>query len=101
VRSNPATGELITFVEILGVLKVGGLFAKSAPPAVALEHIYAYDLSTKTDRSAEFVMDAAEFNKQNWNTIGLGANEGDALRSHFRTALEIFADYYRRRFTTT
>lgn len=98
-RSVPGTGELIVYVEILGILKVGGVFAKSPAPALALEHIYAFDLLGKADRSSEFSIDAAEFERQDWSRVGLGPTDAEALREHFRGALDLFIDHYRNRFT--
>lgn len=100
VRSVPSTGELIAYVELLGVLKVGGVFAKSPPPAIALEYIYAHDLLEKRDRSNEFSIDDAAFTRQNWQAVGLGPSDAGMLRDHFRSALDIFVDHYRKRFST-
>ena len=96
VRSVPATGELIAYVEILGTLKIGGLFADGAP-GYALEHIYAYDLIQKADRSGEFSVDPVVFDTKNWRTVGLGPVDVDALREHFRIALNELAEIYYRR----
>ena len=49
VVSVPSTGELIAYVEILSILRVGGVFAKARPPVVAFEHIYTYDLQGKSE----------------------------------------------------
>lgn len=98
VRSVPSTGELIAYMEILGVLKVGGLFAKSPAPAMPLEYIYAYDIVAKADRSAEFTVDEAVFEHQSWKTVGLGPTDADALKEHFRNALQTFVEHYERRF---
>jgi hypothetical protein len=96
VRSVPKTGELIAFVEILGLLKIGGVFANGGQ-GVELEHIYAYDLLEKRDRSGEFKIDPAIFEKQDWRKIGLGPTDGAALRAHFLKAqLELSALYYAR-----
>jgi hypothetical protein len=73
VRSVPSTGELIAYVEVMGVVKVGGVFASGSDHF--LEHIYAYDLSTKADRSNEFSIDAAVFQKQDWRKVGLGTDQ--------------------------
>jgi hypothetical protein len=99
VRSVPSTGELIAYAEVLGMLKVGGLFARSPNPGYVLEHIYAYDLLGKTERSSEFSIDGAEFDRQNWRSVGLGATDAEALRDHFKGALNIFVDHYKRRFS--
>lgn len=100
VRSVPASGELIAYVEILGMLKVGGLFAASSRPSDLITHIYAYDVLSRTDRSSEFLIDAAEFEKQDWSTVGLGVTDAAKLRDHFRDALDtIFVQRYRNRFT--
>ncbi|MBE0619154.1 MAG: HNH endonuclease [Burkholderiales bacterium] len=101
VRSVPATGELIAYVEILGILKVGGIFAKSPRPGFALEHIYVHDVRQETDRSNEFSIDGAEFDRQDWKTVGLSPADAIALRAHFRKALEIFIHYYQQRFRAT
>lgn len=100
VRSVQNTGELIAYVEILGVLKVGGIFAKSLTPACELEHIYAYDLTQKADRSNEYSIDSSIFDHQNWRSVGLGPTDaGEPLRDHFNDTLVILTNYYRRRFT--
>ncbi len=99
-RSVPGTGELIVYVEILGILRIGGVFAKSPVPALAMEHIYAFDLLGKTDRSSDFSIDAAEFDGQDWSRTGLGPTDAEALREHFRGALDLFIDHYRNRFTS-
>ena len=99
VRSIPSTGELIAYVEILGILKIGGIFARSLhPPAAALEHIYVYDLTSETDRSAEFSVNAAVFEAQDWSSTGLGPDRADQLRAHFLDAANILIEHYRRRF---
>lgn len=100
VRSVPTTGELIAYVEILGMLKIGGLFAKSPNPGYRIEHIYVLDVLQRKERSAEFSIDGAEFDRQNWHTVGLGPSDSQALRDHFKNALQIFVDHYCRRFQT-
>ena len=99
VRSVPSTGELIAYVETLGILKVGGLFAKSQTPGYELEHIYAYDLTRKADRSSEYSIDSSVFDRQNWLSVGLGPTDADLLRDHFKYALDILTNHYRRRFS--
>lgn len=98
VRSVPSTGEPIAYVEILGVVKLGGVFAKSPAPSMALEHIYVHDVLGKADRSSEYSIDAAEFERQNWHQIGLGPTDSQALRTHFSNALELFVNHYQNRF---
>jgi hypothetical protein len=96
VRSVPKTGELIAYVEILGLLKIGGVFAEGQK-GFALEHIYAHDLLGKRDRSAEFSINPAIFDAQDWENAGLGPKDWQALRNHFRAAqLELSALYYAR-----
>jgi hypothetical protein len=99
VRSVPCTGELIVYVEILGVLKVGGVLAKSPAPAIPIEHIYALDLLSKTDRSGEYKIDATEFDRQDWSKVGLAPADTAALNARFSDAIELFVDHYRNRFT--
>ena len=100
VRSIPSTGGLIAYVEILGILKIGGLFAKGPYPGNELEHIYAYDTCVKRERTSEFSIDPSIFEHQNWSTIGLGPTDVSELKSHFRGALNIFVAHYRRRFSS-
>ena len=64
VRSVPCTGELIAYVEILGVLRVGGRLAKARTSSDLVEHIYAYDLDSQSDRSREFSISAPQFEHQ-------------------------------------
>ena len=99
-RSVPATGEMIAYVEILGILRVGGLFAKAKAPSMVIEHIYAYDLASRADRSGEFAIDTGEFESQQWQTVGLAPTDYEALRKHFKAALGIFEVHYRQRFQT-
>ncbi|WP_429032535.1 HNH endonuclease [Bradyrhizobium sp. I1.14.4] len=102
VRSVPATGKLIAFIEILGMLKVGGVFADAGGPSVLIEHIYAYDVLGQLDRSSEFSIDPAEFEGQDWKSIGLGVADAEQLRDHFRDELEkVFAERYRQRFAAS
>ncbi|WLD99920.1 HNH endonuclease [Agrobacterium leguminum] len=99
VRSIPSTGELIAYVEILGVLKVGGVFAAAPPPGYPLEYIYAYDVPGRRDASADFSIDASTFEQQNWRKVGLGPSDAEALRKHFlKTAERIFGQHYQARF---
>ncbi|OQW54877.1 MAG: hypothetical protein A4S14_14590 [Proteobacteria bacterium SG_bin9] len=96
-RSVPATGELIVYVEILGVLKVGGLFAKGLP-GHELEHVYAYDLAQKAERSSEFTINGALFDVQDWRKAGLGIADAPALRAHFGDVLTSLSEiYYKQR----
>lgn len=100
-RSVPETGKLIAFIEILGMLKIGGIFADAGGPCVLIEHIYAYDVLGKKDRSSEFSIDATEFEKQDWNKVGLGITDAARLRDHFRVAMEtVFVQRYRDRFAS-
>lgn len=99
VRNIPTTGKLIVYVEILGVLKVGGLFAATSGPSELIEHIYAYDVLGRVDRSSDFSIDGAEFEKQDWNNIGLSPADAARLRNHFCDELGAnFVQHYRNRF---
>jgi hypothetical protein len=99
LRSVPATGKLIAYVEILGVLRVGGVFAATDGPSELIEHIYVYDVTRKEDRSGEFSIDSIEFDRQDWRTVGLGTADSERLRDYFRTATEkTWLPYYRARF---
>jgi hypothetical protein len=99
VRSVPSTGELIAYVEILGVLKVGGLFAKSPRPGYKLEHIYVYDLIQERERSEEFTIDPFAFEPQDWNAIGVGPN-GEGAPALMSAALETLVAHYQRKFSS-
>ncbi|MDW3098675.1 MAG: HNH endonuclease [Alphaproteobacteria bacterium] len=101
IRSVPSTGELIAYIEILGVLKVGGLFAKADGPTELIEQIYVYDLCSNAERSDEFVINPFEFEGQDWDSVGLGPTEAEGLREHFFGALETtFAKHYVARFAS-
>jgi hypothetical protein len=100
VRSVPHSGKLIAYAEILGVLRVGGLWAEAGGPVNLIEHIYAFDLESQSDRSSEFSISAAEFERQNWKAIGLGPEEADALNDHFLSRVEnVLGTVYRKRFS--
>ncbi|KAI95196.1 hypothetical protein T281_06870 [Rhodomicrobium udaipurense JA643] len=102
VRSVPSTGELIGYVEILGMLQIGGIFASAGGPAVEIEHIYVHDVIGKRDRSAEYSIDKNVFDRQNWRTVGRGPTlqDADALKAHFRRRLEnVFVRRYHNRFS--
>lgn len=103
VRSIPYSGKLIAYVEILNMLRVGGLFADAGRPTKELfESIYVYDLSKKSDRSAEFSIDPSSFEQQDWKIVGLGVSDEEDLRTHFEVRLEeVFEQYYRQRFSST
>jgi hypothetical protein len=94
LRAVPTSGHLVAFVEVMGTLKIGGVIAHLRP-GQTMEHIYAYDLLEKKDRSAEFSISPQTFDAQNWKTMGLTPKDGDALRSHFHDALQRLADLYR------
>ncbi len=101
IRSIPATGKLIAYVEILGLLKVGGIFADAGGPVDLLEHVYVYDVLGKIDRSAEFSIESAEFDRQDWTGVGLGPTDVQALKEHFHSSIEgIFVRHYEERFAT-
>jgi hypothetical protein len=101
VRSVPQTGKLIAYVEILGMLKIGGVFADAGGPVELVEHVYVYDVIGKADRSSEFQIDSRQFEKQDWSSVGLGPEDVQALADHFRKALESnFVRHYSERFST-
>jgi HNH endonuclease len=102
VRSVPATGELIAYVEILGILRIGGIFASAGGPAAKIEHVYAFDLLSGADRSTEFSIDPVLFERQDWRKIGLGPTIPDtpALTADFMKKLEnVFVRRYMDRFS--
>ncbi len=99
IRSVPHTGEMIAFVEVMGILRVGGLFASAGGASELIEHVYAYDLVQQRDRSAEFSINPHQFEQQDWKAAGLGPTDAGALRARFAKALQVFVDHYRRRFT--
>jgi hypothetical protein len=47
-----------------------------------------------------FSIDAVEFDRQSWLSVGLGPTDVDALRDYFKNALDIFINHYRQRFST-
>lgn len=101
IRSVPSSGLLIAYVEILGVLRAGGIFAAAGGPSVLIEHVYAYDLVAKSDRSSEFSFDASIFEAQDWNAVGIAPTEVETLKKHLAQACEsVFETHYRNRFST-
>src|SRR3954463_7121084 len=83
------------------MLKVGSVFADAQGPSVLVEHIYAYDVLGRTDRSAEFSIDKVEFEQQDWRAVGLAPTDVEKLKAHFRDALErVFVKRYQDRFAT-
>jgi HNH endonuclease len=99
LRSVPRTGELIAYVEIMGVLRVGGLYGKSQSGLTPLiEHIYVYDLDEQRDRSSEFKIDASVFETRDWAIEGLTQEDSDDLRAHYRKVmLDVLEPRYRAR----
>jgi HNH endonuclease len=96
-RSVESTGELIVYVEVLGVFKIGGVYAKGSP-GQSLESIYVYDLASKSERSNEFTIDKQSFDSQDWRKVGLGTGDAKALQAHFTAVLNALAEiYYRQR----
>jgi hypothetical protein len=96
VRSVPSTGELIAYVEILGALKVGGLYGRMKPGHL-IEHIYAYDLLERKDRSSEFAIDAKTFDTKSWRMAGFGLSDAKTIRDCILKEQRRLEDIYRRR----
>lgn len=92
VQTIPSRGELIAYVEILGALRVGGVFAKSKGPVAVKpqQHIYVYDLALKRNRSSEFSIDVDEFLAQDWPNAGidLKTTTDDQLVAACKKAME-------------
>jgi len=100
-RSVPVTGELIVYLEILGVLQLGAVFASAEPPAMLIEHIYVFDVFGQKDRSSEFSIDTNIFEKYDWNNTGLAAQGNqDVLIEHFRTVSSLLTNAYMARSTS-
>lgn len=99
VRSIPRTGKLICYVEILGMLKIGGIFAETPPPGIAVEFIYAYDVASQQDVSNAFSIDSSSFDGVSWESEGLGTSDVEELKRSFTEALDsVFVSYYQNRF---
>jgi len=78
VCTNPRKGELVAYVEILGALRIGGVFARCPPSDQApVVHMYVYDLEVRRDRTSEFTVDQAVVFAQDWSRAGLGLGEAD------------------------
>ncbi|MGC2087057.1 MAG: HNH endonuclease [Bradyrhizobium sp.] len=101
VRSVPRTGEMIAYVEVMGVLRIGGLFAAAGGPSDLIEHIYVYDLDGQADRSSEFSVNQREFEQQDWRTVGLGPADAEDLRAHYSGAMETLVAHYHKRSRAT
>jgi hypothetical protein len=85
LRTVPATGLLIGYLEILGTLRVGGIVAQGAPGS-ELEYIYVADVLTKRDRSGEFSIDPKAFDATDWKTIGLGLSDVAEIKTYIENA---------------
>ncbi len=98
LRSNPGTRQLIAYVEILGVLRIGGVLGEGGDQP--LEYMYVYDVFGRADRTDEFSIDQSQFESvKDWRTIGLGPGDADDLKKHFSVVLtDIFAKHYYDRF---
>ena len=77
LRSVPRTGDLIAYVEIMGILRIGGVYGKAKPgPAALIEHLYVYDLDAQRDRTA---INRSVFKARDWAIEGLAPSERAAL----------------------
>jgi hypothetical protein len=83
-RSVPSTGQLIAYVEVLGVLRIGGVYGMGIRGAPPVEHFYIYDLDARRDRSSEFHVDAATFDGKDWASFGVPPFELDSLTRHYQ-----------------
>ena len=105
VRAVPSTGKLIGYVEILGMLQIGGIFAGGWGPRDSRSSTSTFTtVLGKKDRSAEYAIDPAIFDRQDWRTVGLGPTVGDgpALEAHFSERLQsVFVHRYHERFAAT
>ena len=71
LRSIPSTGQLIAYAEVLGVLRIGGVYGKVRRGGPLLEHVYVYDLDKRRDRISEFRIEAATFDCKDWASFGV------------------------------
>ena len=55
--------------------------------APRVEHVYVYDLDQQRDRSAEFRIDPAVFDAQDWAALGLAPGERERLLAHCERAI--------------
>lgn len=85
VRTVPATGQLVGYIEILGLLRIGGLIAEG-PIGSSLEHIYVADPFSKSDRSLDFSIDAKLFDTTHWRTVGIGPADRTGIMAYIETA---------------
>jgi hypothetical protein len=85
LRTVPATGELIGYIEILGTLRIGGVLAVG-DPGQELEHIYVADPYGRADRSTDFSINGEEFDAVNWRTVGVGPSDIAGVQSYITAA---------------
>jgi hypothetical protein len=99
MRSVPRTRELIAYVEILGLLRIGGVYGVAkAGPVSRVEHIYVYDLDHQRDRSTEFCINPTVFDGQDSSTVGFASGERDRLVSYCQRAItDVLEPRYRTR----
>jgi hypothetical protein len=84
LRSVPSTGQIIAYVEVLGVLRIGGVYGMGIRGEPLVEHFYIYDLDTRRDRSSEFHVDSATFDGKDWASFGVAPFELDSLTRHYQ-----------------
>jgi hypothetical protein len=96
LRTVPATGHLIGYIEILGLLRIGGIIAEG-PVGRKMEHIYVADPFAKSDRSSEFSIDAGVFDATNWRTIGIGPAERAGVIAYVEAAQKPLQDHWESR----
>jgi hypothetical protein len=99
LRSVRHTGNVIAYVEIMGVLRVGGVYGKVKPgPGALIEHLYVYDLDAQRDRTAEFRINRSVFEARDWATEGLEPSEQASLSECYeKAAREVWEPRYRAR----
>lgn len=94
LRLLPATGELVAFVQILGVLKLAGVIGTAKAGPRGFEHIYAFDVLGGNEITGQYSIDASLFDANEWRNIGANAGDVDDGQARVDRALETVKRVY-------
>jgi len=88
LRLLPATGEVVAFIQILGVLKLAGVIGTAKASARGFQQIYAFDVLGGREVTDVYSIDASMFDAQDWRNMGASAVDAVDARTRVEKALE-------------
>jgi hypothetical protein len=100
LRLVPSTGELVAFVQILGVLKLAGVLGKARAGRRGFTQIYAYDVEGGREVTSQYSIEATAFDAHDWANIGIDMKDAEAARAEVEKVLEVVRRAYVRRTST-